>query len=555
MINTPVTRNAALNEYRPLIFVLFILALVYFPFTDKAFTVDDTLFLKAAEQVLVDPLDFYGGEVNWYGKPSTQFMVNKNPPLVSYLIAAVASVFGFDEFALHSFFFLVLVLSAIGIYLLAGKFDCKPFETTILATFTPVFLVHGTNVMTDSTLLMFWIWGMVFWMHGLRTGAPKWFFLAGLSVALGALTKYPGIFLVPLMIFSGVWTYRKHGWWLLAVVIPLAVMSAFEWYTRTLYGNGLFLEAFIYANENAPKVRQNYFDTTLIGLAFLGGCFPVALFLGPLNMDRLSRLLVFIFATGVLALVFYKAGIGHQSFTADDVKRHSLIIQFCVFSVAGFCLILVCLREFSNGFNHDSIFLLLWFWGIFVFASYLNWTINARSFILLVPAVGILLSRSHGRGSATRGKLKNAVSYVMVGLAGLLAVTVVYADYAWANTARLAAKEITSKYKIPGRMFFQGHWGFQYYMEKAGALPADYTSKDIKRGELVVIPANNTAILKPNPVFSLVEVIKFSNNSPLSTMSTPSTLNSAGFYSSHHGSMPYSFKKPLEEIYLVYVMR
>ena len=552
MINASVARQPANNEYRPLVFLLLLLALVYFPFADKAFTVDDTLFVKAAEQILVDPLDFYGGEVNWYGKPSTQYIINKNPPLVSYLIAGVASVAGFGEFTLHSFFFLILVLSTTGIYLLAREFGCKPLQTTILATFTPVFLVHSTNVMTDSTLLMFWTWGLVFWMYGIRSNVPKWFFLAGLSVALGALTKYSCIFLVPLMIFSGLWNYRRHGWWLAAVFIPSAVMLGFELYTRNLYGSGLFLEAFIYANENAPKVRENYFDTALIGLAFLGGCFPVALFLGPLHMDRLSRLLAFIFAAGVFALVFYKGGIGHHSFTRDDVTDFGLAFQFSMFSLAGFCLVLVCLRELGNGLKHDSMFLLLWFWGIFVFASYLNWTINARSFILLVPAAGILLSRQIEYGADAGGKLKNALSYAVTGLACLLAVTTVYADYAWANIARVAAQEITSKYKVPKRTFFQGHWGFQYYMEKAGALPVDYTSSDIQTSELVIVPTNNTAILKPNPVFGLLAKMEFPNKSPIATMSRP---QSAGFYASNHGSLPYSFKKPSNEVYLIYMMR
>ena len=552
MTNTLAPKNLLEKEHRSLVYVLLILALVYFPFADKAFNVDDTLFLKAAEQILVNPLDFYGGEVNWYGSPSTQFIINKNPPLVSYLIAAVASVFGFNEFALHTFFFLALALSTIGIYILGRQFGCNPLMTTILATFTPVFLVHGTNLMTDSTMLLFWIWGLVFWMNGIKTDDAKWFFLAGLAVTFGTLTKYPCIFLLPLMIFSGVWQYKKPGWWLVAIFIPLIAMLSFEYYTKILYGKGLFFEAFIYANERTPKDIVDYFNNTMIGLAFLGGCFPVALFLVPLSGGRLLRLLGFIFATGALALVFYKGGIGPHSFTSDDGTNTSLMIQFCVFSLAGFCLVMVCLKELSNGINHDSVFLLLWFFGVFVFASYLNWTINARSFILLVPAVGILLSRSLGQWADKPGNFKNMISYAMIGFAALIAVSIMYGDYVWANIARTAAKDITSKYNTPNRMFFQGHWGFQYYMEKAGALPVDYTSTDIQTGELVIVPRNNTAILRPNPVFKLVEVMAFSHNSIVATMNPA---RSSGFYDSNIGTIPYSFGKPIHEIYLVYRMQ
>lgn len=547
------TRVTALkNEYRSLVYILLVLTLIYFPFADKAFTVDDTLFLKAAEQILVDPLDFYGGEANWFGEPSTQYIVNENPPLVSYLSAAVASVFGFNEFALHTFFFLVLVLSTIGIYRLGRQFGCNPVSTTLIAILTPVFLVHGTNVMSDSTLLMFWIWGLVFWLNGIKTDSPKWFFLAGLSVTLGILTKYTCVFLLPLMIVSGVWQYRKPGWWLVAIFIPLIAMLGYEYYTHTLYGIGLFFKAFIYASEESPGELVDYFDHTLIGLAFLGGCFPVALLLGPLSGGRLFKQFTFIFTAGVLALTFYQGGIGEHSFVSDDGTNFSLIIQFWVFSLAGFCLVMACIKELSNGLDHDSVFLLLWFFGIFVFASYLNWTINARSFILLVPAVGILLSRRLEQWGVGGGKFKTIIAGSMIGFAGLVAVAAVYADYVWSNMARTAAREITARFDDPRRLFFQGHWGFQFYMEKAGALPMDFESVDYKKGELVVVPKNNTSVRGLPPVFVYVGQVKYSHNSIVATMSPA---GSSGFYSSILGPIPYIFEKPRDEIYLFYQRR
>ena len=129
----------AKNENRSLIYVLLVLAIVYFPFVDKAFTIDDPIYIKAAEHILVDPLDFYGGEDNWTGNLIPHHALNKNPPLLPFLIAGVASVFGFDEVAFHSIFFLFVALSAIGIYQLGRQFNTNPLITTILAAFTPVF--------------------------------------------------------------------------------------------------------------------------------------------------------------------------------------------------------------------------------------------------------------------------------------------------------------------------------------------------------------------------------------------------------------------------------
>lgn len=536
-----------MREHR-LLFILATLALVYFPFVNKAFTVDDTLFLKAAEQIMETPLDFYGGEVNWYWKTDNLHVINKNPPLVSYLIAGVASVFGFNEIALHTFFFLPLVLSAIGIYLLGQQFGTNPVFTTAIAIFTPVFLVHGTNVMTDSTMLMFWIWGLLFWRLGAESGASKWFLFSGLSVALGLLTKYTCILLLPLLIFSGAWQFRKPGRWLLAIAIPLVVLVGFEFYTQALYGRGLFLDAFSYAGERSPKKLIDYLDNTLIGLAFLGGCFPVGLLLLPAIGGWLLRSVLLGLGAAGFILVLTRGMVGTQQLANEGASLTGLIFQFSVLVLAGMCLVAACLKEIRRKLDHDAVFLLLWFFGVFVFVCYLNWTINARSFIPVVPAVGILLSRRLEEWGMRRTAFKRNFSRGAVVLAALVAVSVVQADYTWANTARTAAREIASRYGSLGKIWFQGHWGFQYYMEAHAASPVDFSKNEIRPGEYVAIALNNTNLAQMGHEYGVVEVLSFDQRALGATMSRE---RQAGFYASVWGIAPYVFGSPGVERYLI----
>ena len=84
---------------------------------------------------------------------------------MAYLIALPASLYGFDEVALHSFFFLVGALAAFGLYFLGRQFGISPLLTSALTVSTPAFLVYATNVMSDVTMVMFWIWALVFWMN------------------------------------------------------------------------------------------------------------------------------------------------------------------------------------------------------------------------------------------------------------------------------------------------------------------------------------------------------------------------------------------------------
>jgi hypothetical protein len=137
----------------------------------------------------------------------------------------------------------------------------------------------------------------------------------------------------------------------------------------------------------------------------------------------------------------------------------------------------------------------------------------------------------------------------MIGAAGLLAVATMYADYAWTNTARVAARDITSKYNKFGGVWFQGHWGFQFYMERSGANPVDFSRDNIRPGDFMIIPINNTNLAQPDYRFDLVEVMEFSNNSFVATMNPD---YKAGFYASIWGATPYGVKKPDKERYLVY---
>ena len=88
----------------PVLIVVLVTIMSLLPFITKAFNIDEPLFLWAARQIQSNPLDFFGFKVNWYGVEADMFSVNQNPPLVSYYIALIASLFGWKETVLHFFF-------------------------------------------------------------------------------------------------------------------------------------------------------------------------------------------------------------------------------------------------------------------------------------------------------------------------------------------------------------------------------------------------------------------------------------------------------------------
>src|SRR6266403_5991439 len=107
---------------RDAFFAIFAVIAALAPFLNKAFHIDDPLFLWMAEQIARHPLDPYGFTVNWAGAPQPMWVAMQNPPLCSYFIAAVSALFGSNEIALHLTFLFWAVAVVLGTFALARRF-------------------------------------------------------------------------------------------------------------------------------------------------------------------------------------------------------------------------------------------------------------------------------------------------------------------------------------------------------------------------------------------------------------------------------------------------
>src|SRR5262249_44134297 len=140
--------------------------------------------------------------------------------------------------------------------------------------------------------------------------------------------------------------------------------------------------------------------------------------------------------------------------------------------------------------DSNSLLLFMWVAGTFVFAAFINWTINGRSILPLTVAAGILISRRLERATHSR-TTSSAVVWPLVGSA-VLSLFVVQADFAIANTARTAAERIYALYGLGHKVWFQGHWGFQYYMQQMGAVPIDINEFEPVVADIIAVPRTNT---------------------------------------------------------------
>ncbi len=531
------------QRYPRVILIIITLACLL-PFADKAIHIDDPLFVWAGRQMQTRWWDPYGFEVNWYGWTMPMHEVTKNPPLACAWIALLISIFGENEFALHLGFFLQAIAVVLGTYTLARNLCDHPFYAALAALCTPVFMISSTTLMCDVLLVAFWVWAVVSWMRGTRENRPLFLALAALLVIAASLTKYFGIALVPLLLAYSLVRNRKAGWWLIYLLLPVAVMGLYEGAMRALYGHGLMWDAFSYANQNEAHGIGAWFVKAVTALGFTGGCCAIVLLLAPVLCRSRAWVWAVLGAIVVLPTTWILAS---TLANAESLARLGITLLWTLLILSGVAVLALPILEWRRLRNEDALMLLLWIWGTFVFCI-LNWTINGRSILPMVPAVAILLLR---RIEFVR-MLANVRLIWFFGAAAIFSLLITLVDYRLADSARAAATEIRSQFRIPSSatVWFQGHWGFQYYAQINGFRAFDSTHPQTRPGDLMVLPFNNTN-LKPIPenTFERIGVIEVP---VFPWMAAMGRAVGAGFYTDIVGPLPFAFGDvPPEKYYVI----
>jgi 4-amino-4-deoxy-L-arabinose transferase-like glycosyltransferase len=508
------------------------------PFSGTAFRIDEPLFIWAARQIVSHPLDPYGFRLIWYTSEMPMSEVTKNPPLASYYIAVAGSLVGWSETALHLSFLLPALGVVLGTYRLARRFTRSPLLAAAATLLTPGFLVSAGTVMCDTMMLAFWVLAAILWMEGLDSAKPLYLGASGLLMAATALTKYFGASLILLLLIYSLARKRRLGKWAWYLLIPIITLAAYQFWTHAIYGRGLLMDAAAYATFTEGTEAVSKLAKALVGIGFVGGCIMPGLTFAPLLWSRKQLFIGFILG----AVAALTVGTGWMNSGALVMHDHWMLIsmQLALCIAGGGSVVALAAEDIRKRRDPDAVFLALWVFGTLIFASFLNWTINARSVLPLIPAAGILLARRMDSLAPTSSRPPAIRAAMALAASGLLSLGVVWADAALANSARSAATLILEKTKNETRgVWFQGHWGFQYYMERLGAQPYDLERSDLHAGDVVVVPENNTnaSRLEPERVASYdtfeVDIPKY-----LATMQ-PEV--GAGFYAYEWGPLPFAF--------------
>jgi len=534
--------------WRPYVLLAVLTLVCLVPFCEKAFHIDDPLFVWAAQQIAKHPLDPYGFNVVWYTNIAPMSEVTKNPPLASYYGAAIGTVAGWSEVALHLAFLPFALMVILGTYYLARRFTRNPMLAAAATLLTPAFLVSSSSVMCDTMMVALWILAIIFWLEGLDRMNPALLIGSGLLIAACALAKYFGVALIPLLFTYSVARERRLGRWAFYLLVPLVLLGGYQYWTHQLYGRGLLLDAGEYAafmndTELADRVAK-----ILVALSFVGGCALPAITFLPVVWTR-RGLVVGSVLLAWIGLCFTMGWISVPAAAEAHLHWTRLTIQFTLFMAGGISILALAFLDWWKRKDADSLLLMLWVMGTFVFAALLNWTVNARSVLPLIPAAGILLGRRVDAMKPLSLRGRAAALGIPLVLAGIVSLWVSWADARLAGSARLAAEYVRAHAGADAAdLTFQGHWGFQYYMQSFGFQPVDFKDA-FRNGIVMVIPENNTNTHYPPEKFILSKKIVGFDAATGILMINPAA--GAGFDSSIWGPLPYAFGAVPPERYAI----
>ena len=562
----PSSRATAFSDRSPLWLTVATLLLLA-PFLNKPVHIDDTVYLWVADQIQADPLDFYGFEKNWDGRLEPVDEFNKNPPGISYFLALPDWIGGGRVWVLHLSMLLPACLAVLGVYRLARNLNTNPGIAAAVALVSPAFLVSATTLMADVLTLAFYVWAVALWVEALPAQAvrqvghdekPSWKLpCAATLISFAVLTKYVAVTAILLLaaytLLQTTLAVRTRLAKLLWLFVPLAVLGLYDVYTAQRYGGGMFAEAATYSSAYSVEALTTGLDERgLTALSFLGAGYLPVLLLIPWLWRKRVAIAWAVVAIVIAILLAATGGFDDRYLLYDGADlRWGYVVQLALAITGGLHIAALAGVELSRRRDATSVLLALWIGGIYVFAAFLNWSVNIRALLPVAPAVAVLVARRRDTVKEYRSGPRR--SYALpIAASAAVSLAVAYADFQNAAAYKRAAEWVASTYGAENsEVWFQGHWGFQHYMESHGFRPFDLgdmldsetpdyditlAELGLKRSDVAVIEADTYRM--PANESQLIEKITIPAGRWAATMDR---YVGAGFYLGTWGLLPYFF--------------
>jgi hypothetical protein len=450
---------------------MLVAALALVPFRHKAFTIDDHVFMFMAKHATKDPLHPTAFELVWGDVPGRVQLASG--PVMAWLLIPSALADG-AEWVAHAAQLAMLALAVVGSVGLAIRVGLAPFQAMaagLLVACTPAALGMAGTAMPDVPAMALGVAGLerlVAWRQERRAYQAT---LSAVLLGLAPLTRphlvlvlgIGALLLVGDFLRRDAWRVRLSAWTPL-VAAPI-LMVGIALLVRDPHPSSAGIVAATASVSSLSPVGSNLLAFPIHWVLAL----PLAV---PWILLRPGSTLV---RWGGIALV-----------VAAVVLVSILQLRFAgaavLAAIGAWVLLEIALDAWRR---RDSLQLALWSW-LFVALSAVPYPHLPSKYLLAsAPAAAILVARRLSGVAPVRARVVLAATCAL-GVA--LGVAILAADAAFAGLGRRAAAELVAPNVAAGhRVWFVGHWGFQWYAEKAGGRPVTLTPPYPASGDLLVV--------------------------------------------------------------------
>lgn len=511
---------------------LVLAALVTIANAAKPVTVDDTAYLLYARHVAHNPADPYGFSVFWWSEPEPAMGV-LCPPVVPYWLAAGVAVFGESPALLKLWLFPFVYLLAWALRALLVRFarGTEGFALPLLMLSPAV--LPTVNLMLDIpavalALATVEVFARGRWRHAL---------VAGALAALAMQAKYSAFVAPAVIVWYGL-AHRRLARAAVAVAVCAALFASWELWLVSKYGESHFwrhaagtaegwaLREAVTPPPAAPiatateassreRAAEKFAEKLNLIPPLVGqlGCLAIGAGLLALSAVRAPRWRLAALA-GVWWAGFALVAVLPQRYTAINQYTTATTVFWesvgavWLLGVGGGALVLLFRVKagLAPRLRADAWFLAGWLVLECGAAVALSPFAAARRVIGVALVAGLLAARLAGRVGRARPE-RRAPRWVLA--AGICAgVAVAALDTFDAFPEKVCAEraaEVVRDREPGARVWYVGHWGFQYYCERAGFEPLVPGRTTARAGDFVVLPVYPEArgFFRPYPGFDV----------------------------------------------------
>jgi hypothetical protein len=496
----------------------------------KPLTIDDPAYYRFAEQIAADPADPYGFEMFWNEAPQRAIEILA-PPGLPYWWALGITLFGDSPWAWKLWLFPYALLLSWAVCRLLQRFAPGAEAPLLAAIVLSPTILPAFNLMIDVPSLALGLGAVTIFVRACDSDRTSLALLAGAVAGLACQTKYTAFAPTAAMLVHGLLT-RRWSMVLVAGSVAAVLFVGWEIFTYQRYGDSHFILAL-----SAPRMTES--ATTLWGwieswIALFGALGVPAALLALLTLRPTPRWLAASIALGFVpfALValldpptlppnFEYRGIGKGDQTLNIFFASGLAVVVTISTG-----LIVAARRKRWTLERDSWLLLAWL-AIELIVCFAASPFPASRRLMGPLLVASLAIVHFARPLAPRARATRWIAAASVALGLVFGIADLLDARARHSLQPLIAEELARQGydSAKERVWYTGHWGFQFYAEQRGYRPLIAGGNRPRPGDWIVLTSSSTAQDPSAPMSRVVSELYVSSPFPLST--TPSGYMSA----------------------------